>query len=118
SSASSTCSIPSQMVVPRGASHDGTCTPLVVPMGTALSLGCSRHESRLTSPCTCTGSPFFPIAGSIGNWLTSVGRYSSCCQPVPVQPLPEISLTIKQSDTDQRNIQIGRALDVIAGEDA
>ena len=28
-----------------------------------------------------TGTPFGPIAGSIGSRLTSVCRYSSCCQP-------------------------------------
>jgi hypothetical protein len=28
-----------------------------------------------------TGSPFLPMAGSMGSWLTSVWRYSSCCQP-------------------------------------
>ena len=33
------------------------------------------------SICTVTGSPLVPMAGSIGSWLTSVWRYSSCCQP-------------------------------------
>ena len=33
------------------------------------------------SICTITGSPFVPIAGSMGSWFTSVCRYSSCCQP-------------------------------------
>ena len=31
-----------------------------------------------------------------------------------VEPLPEISLAVEQADADQRNSQIGRALDVIA----
>src|SRR6266446_2090621 len=37
---------------------------------------------------------------------------------VAVQPLPEISLTIKQADADQWNSEIGCALDVVAGQHA
>ncbi len=33
------------------------------------------------STSTMTGSPLAPIAGSMGSSLTSVARYSSCCQP-------------------------------------
>src|ERR1700681_4091254 len=35
-----------------------------------------------------------------------------------VQPLAEISLAVKQADAHQRNTQVGRALDVIAGQHA
>ena len=35
-----------------------------------------------------------------------------------IQALPEISLAVKQADADQRNAQIGGALDVIAGQHA
>ena len=37
---------------------------------------------------------------------------------VGVEPLPEVSLAVKQAHTDEWNSQIGRALDVIAREDA
>ena len=36
--------------------------------------------------------------------------------PAPIQPLPEVSLPVKQSYTDQRNIQIRCALDVITSQ--
>ncbi len=36
---------------------------------------------------------------------------------VPVQPLPEVPLVVVQPDPDQRDPEIGGALDVIAGED-
>ena len=51
-------------------------------------------------------------------WLTSVWMYSSCCQPVAVEALAEISLAVKQADADQRNVQVRGALDVIAGQHA
>ena len=35
---------------------------------------------------------------------------------VAVEPLQEIALAIKQTDADQRNIQVGCALDVVACE--
>ena len=35
-----------------------------------------------------------------------------------IEPLAEISLAVEQADADQRNAQIGRALDVIAGQHA
>ena len=35
-----------------------------------------------------------------------------------IEALPEVSLAIKQSDADQGNAQVGRALDVIAGQHA
>ncbi len=35
-----------------------------------------------------------------------------------IQALAEISLAVEQADADQRNVQIGRALDVIAGQHA
>src|SRR5437868_5098470 len=34
-------------------------------------------EPRRVSIRTVTGSPFTPMAGSMGNWVTSVARYSS-----------------------------------------
>ena len=37
---------------------------------------------------------------------------------VAIQPLPEISLAIKQADADQRNVQVGSALDMVAGKNA
>src|SRR5882724_3520693 len=37
---------------------------------------------------------------------------------VAIETLPEISLTVEQADADERNIQIGSALDVIACQDA
>ena len=51
--------------------------------------------------------------------LADVGRQVFFLLPAgAVQPLPEISLAIEQADADQRNVQIGRALDVIAGQHA
>src|SRR5215470_8066871 len=35
---------------------------------------------------------------------------------VAIESLPEVSLAIKQTDADHRNVQIGRAFDVIAGQ--
>src|SRR4051812_5470029 len=37
---------------------------------------------------------------------------------VLIEPLPEIALTVKQTDTDQWNIQVGSALDMVARKDA
>src|SRR5439155_13513801 len=37
---------------------------------------------------------------------------------VSIEPLPEISLVVVQTDADERDAEIRRALDVIAGEDA
>ena len=37
---------------------------------------------------------------------------------VAIQALAEISLAVKQADADQRNAEIGRALDMVAGQDA
>src|SRR5215475_6642958 len=37
--------------------------------------------------------------------------------PIPVKPLAEIALTIIQTNTDQGDIEIGSALDVVARED-
>ena len=65
-----------------------------------------------------TGRPSVPMAGSIGSWLTSVSRYSSCCQPFTIEMLPEIALVVEQADADQRNAEVGGALDVVAGEHA
>ena len=67
---------------------------------------------------TVTGSPLAPMAGSIGSCLTSVLQVLFLLPAVAVEPLPEVSLTVKQPDADQRNVQIGGALDVIAGQNA
>ncbi len=37
---------------------------------------------------------------------------------VAVEPLPEVALVVVETDADQRNAEVGRALDVVAGEDA
>ena len=37
---------------------------------------------------------------------------------VAIEPLPEVALVVVQPDADQRHAEIGRRLDVIAGEDA
>ena len=75
------------------------------------------RRSRV-SICTMTGSPLVPMAGSIGSWLTSRLQIFFLLPAVAIEPLAEISLAIKQSDADQRNAEVGSALDVIAGEDA
>ena len=54
----------------------------------------------------------------MGSWLTSVGKILFLLPAVPIQPLAEVALAIKQSDPDQRNVEVGSALDVIAGEHA
>ena len=57
--------------------------------------GVDLHHDR---PCRSSRSPF-PSA----SWLTSVSRYSSCCQPVAIEALAKISLAIEQADADQRD---------------
>ncbi len=47
----------------------------------------ARHTLALmaeprVSICTVMSSPLRPMAGSIGSWLVSVSRYSSCCHPL------------------------------------
>ena len=37
---------------------------------------------------------------------------------VAVEPLPEIALVVVEADADERNAEVRRALDVVAGEDA
>ena len=70
------------------------------------------------SICTVTGSPLRPMAGSIGSWL-DVGLEVLLLLPAAdVEPLAEIALPVEQSDADERNVQVRRALDVIAGEHA
>ncbi len=57
--------------------------------------------------------------GRLHGQLVDVGRQIFFLLPaVAVQPLAEISLAVKQADADQRNTQVGRALDVIAGQHA
>ena len=41
----------------------------------------ARNEPLRVSISTVTGSPVLPMAASMGNWLTSVSKYSSRCQP-------------------------------------
>ncbi len=52
----------------------------------SVPLSCARlwreWGRRGSPPVATTGSPLIPIAASMGNWLTSVWMYSSCCQPV------------------------------------
>ena len=37
---------------------------------------------------------------------------------VAIEPLPEVALVVVQADADERNAEVRRALDVVAGEDA
>ena len=37
---------------------------------------------------------------------------------IPIQPLPEIPLAVEKPHPDQRNVEVGSTLDVIAGEDS
>ena len=37
---------------------------------------------------------------------------------VAVEPLPEVALVVVEADADERDAEVGRALDVVAGEDA
>ena len=37
---------------------------------------------------------------------------------VAIEPLPEVALVVVQADADERDAEVRRALDVIAGEDA
>ena len=37
---------------------------------------------------------------------------------VDVEPLPEIALVVVEADADERDAEVGRALDVVAGQDA
>ena len=63
----------------------------------------------------------FPILpdGRLHGQLADVGLEVFFLLPsVPIQPLAEISLAVEQPDTDQRNVEIGSTLDVIAGEDS
>ncbi len=58
------------------------------------------------------------MAGCIGNWFTSVCEILLALPSGLVKPLQKISLPVKQADPDQRNIQVGCALDVVAGQHA
>ena len=62
-----------------------------------------------------TGSPLSPMAGSIGNWLTSVLgslHAASRCDPGVAGNIPGH----KTAPPDQRNIEIRCALNMIADE--
>ena len=78
----------------------------------------ARIRPLRVSISTTTGRPSLPIATSIGIWLTSVFKIFFPLPSAEIEPLAEISLAIKQANADQRNIQVGGALDVIAGQHA
>ena len=80
-----------------------------------LCAECARCASRSR---TMTGSPSVPMAG-FHRQLVDVGLEIFFLLPaVAIQMLPEIALAVKQADADQRNVEVGGALDVIAGEHA
>ena len=58
------------------------------------------------------------MAGCMGSWLTSVCEILLALPAGLVQPLQKVALPVKQADADQRNIQVGGALDVVAGQHA
>ena len=67
---------------------------------------------------TVTGSPLV-ADGRLHRLLVDVRLEIFFLLPaVLIKPLAEISLAVKQADADQWNIEVGRALDVIAGQDA
>ena len=78
----------------------------------------ARMDPPRVSTCTVTGSPFGPMAASMGS-LIDIGLDVFFLLPAgAIEALAEISLAVKQSDADQRNTQVGSALDVIAGQHA
>ena len=65
-----------------------------------------------------TGSPFDADGGLHGE-LIDVGLEILFALPaVLVEALQEVSLAVEEADADERDVEIGCALDVIAGEDA
>ena len=67
---------------------------------------------------TTTGLPSLPMA-DFHRQLVDVGVEVLFLLPaVDVEPLPEVALAVEQADADQRDAEIGRALDVVAGEHA
>ena len=66
---------------------------------------------------TMTGAPS-STAGSIGSTPAVDVEVFLVLPAVAVEALREIALVVVQTDADERNPEVGRALDVIAGEDA
>ena len=65
-----------------------------------------------------TGSPLAPMAGCMGQ-LIDVGLEILFVLPaLLVEALQEIALVVEQADADERNAEIGGALDVVAREHA
>ena len=78
----------------------------------------ARMEPLRVSICTVTGSPLRPDRRFHGQLIDIRLEVFFLLPAVAIQALPEVALAIKQADADQRNTQVGCALDVIAGENA
>ena len=66
---------------------------------------------------TVTGTPL--LRGRLNGQQAAVDVQVVLVLPaVAVEPLPEIALVVVQADADERNAEVRRALDVIAGQDA
>ena len=61
-----------------------------------------------------TGAPSLPMAGSMGSLLDVGGKIVFLLPAARIQPLTEIAIAVEQADSDQRNTEIGGALDMIA----
>ena len=68
--------------------------------------------SPASSTSTVTGSRVSPAASG------STGWYCLGLAAALVEPLPEVAAAVEQADADERDAELGRRLQVVAGEDA